>query len=202
MSNESKWSSEFGSAYTERNNPDMYARERIFDKLLGEYDISEVLEVGCNKGHNLDAIYIAIIEYPECGQAVGVDVNIDALKQAKDKGHLVLKSSAYDLPFMDKSFDLVFTAGVLIHLDDHLKAMQEIYRVSNKYILSIEYFDKTPRKIEYREGVLCQAMPWDKIWLENFTNLKVIKQGEMKDFGIDDGTDFSKRCDYILLEKI
>ena len=196
MTNESKWASEFGTEYTQRNNPDIEARRKIFRELLSDFYCFDFLEVGCNKGHNLEALYIQDL----VTDLVGVDVSEEALKQAK--AGLVLKSSAYNLPFLDNYFELVFTAGVLIHLDDYLKAMKEIYRVSSKYILTIEYFDKEPRKIEYRDGVLCQAMPWRDIWFDNFSNLKVVKEGKMSDLGFSDGTDFSQRCDYLLMEKL
>jgi SAM-dependent methyltransferase len=112
----------------------------------------------------------------------------------------IVKGSAYDLPFIDSQFDLVYTAGVLIHLSDTEKAMKEIYRVSSKYILSIEYFDDKERKIEYRDEVYCSAKPFDRLWLDNF-DLDLVELGDMKDFGLDDGTDFSRNCKYAIFKK-
>jgi hypothetical protein len=195
MTNESKWASEFGTEYTKRNNPDIPARTKIFYELLDFLTpLDKVLEIGANKGHNLSAIELAT----GCS-ALGVEINKEAASQSSNP---ILIGSAYSLPFLNGKFELVFTAGVLIHLDNYIKAMQEIYRASRKYILSIEYFDKEPRKIQYRDGVLCQAMPWKDIWLENFKDLKVVKEGNMSDFKIDDGTDFSRSCEYLILEKL
>jgi SAM-dependent methyltransferase len=191
MTNESKWAGSFGAEYTERNNPSDN-RVYIFHRLLNDLKIQSALEVGSNKGHNLQAL--ANIGIP----TLGLEINKEVASKSKI---LTVVGSAYSLPFCDSTIEMVMTCGVLIHLSDYLKAMQEIYRVSSKYILSIEYFDKEPRKIEYREGVLCQAMPWDTIWTDNF-NLKLVKRGNMADFKIFDGTDFSNRCEYVIFEKL
>jgi SAM-dependent methyltransferase len=54
----------------------------------------------------------------------------------KDHPHLILKQvSIYELPYKDNSFDLVICTEVLEHLDDPQKALQEMVRVSKKYLL-------------------------------------------------------------------
>lgn len=195
------WAGEFGKEYTERCDVDYKKRIPIFKLLLNGLvdEITDVLEVGCNKGHNLKSI-CHVIDHERCLH--GIDTNKDAIKKNEFDKTNVIYGSAYEIPWTDNVFDLVFTSGVLIHLpNDKLpKAMEEIYRVSSKYILSIEYFDDKERKIEYRDGVYCSAKPFDRLWLDNF-DLDLVELGNMKDFGLDDGTDFSRNCKYAIFKK-
>jgi len=196
MSNESKWGSEFGTAYSDRNNPDRSARQKIFANLLAPIinEVNSVLEVGANKGHNLE-----VLKNQFGYDVYGIEIN----KKSASKSWLPITiGSAYKLPYCDNKFGLVFTAGVLIHLDNHLKAMKEMYRVSKKYIINIEYFEDKKTVIPYRDGVLLQAMNWTKEWFDNFNNLKIVREGKMSDFNASDGTDFSKTCKYVILEKL
>ena len=89
-----------------------------------------------------------------------------------------MEGSAFDIPFKDNYFDLVFTSGVLIHIapKNLTKAIKEIIRVSNKYIFGFEYFSEKCEEIEYRGNK-------NKLWKNNFpklfldtkSNLKLIK---------------------------
>jgi len=47
------WEGEFGKAYTDRNVIDWRTRLPAFQQMLGGLPIKRVLEVGCNRGHNL-----------------------------------------------------------------------------------------------------------------------------------------------------
>jgi len=49
-------------------------------------------------------------------------------------------------------FDLVFTMGVLIHInpDQLIENMAKIFKYSSRYILFGEYFNRTPVSIEYQ----------------------------------------------------
>lgn len=193
--NEKMWGGEFGKQYTERQTINLTARYAIFKKLIGDIRPYSILEVGANDGHNL--IEINHLDYDFPNVLMGLEINREV---ANKSDRPIIIGSAYDIPLNDNSFELVFTAGVLIHLEDTLKAMKEIYRVSSKYILSIEYFDDKERKIEYRDGVYCSAKPFDRLWLDNF-DLDLVELGNMKDFGLDDGTDFSRNCKYAIFKK-
>ena len=52
-----------------------------------------------------------------------------------------------------KKYDLIFTKGVLIHIDpaDLNNYYKKMFEFSNKYILIVEYFNPTPVKISYRK---------------------------------------------------
>ena len=68
------------------------------------------------------------------GKVVGIDVGAEKYFHPRLK---FLKSSATNLPFMDKSFDVVISVDTLEHLTrkEQVKMVQEAYRVSKKYIL-------------------------------------------------------------------
>lgn len=46
--------------------------------------------------------------------------------------------SAYELPFADNSFDVVFTSNLLHHLENPAKAIGEMQRVSKRYVVISE----------------------------------------------------------------
>ncbi|GAG98573.1 unnamed protein product, partial [marine sediment metagenome] len=66
-------------------------------------------------------------------------------------------SKAYHQSILDfKSkvkFDLVFTKGVLIHInpDQLSRAYEALYRASKKYICTIEYYNPKPVEVPYRK---------------------------------------------------
>lgn len=137
------WAGEFGDAYTERQM-DTSERRHFWQALVEEFDIKNVLEVGCNAGENLKHLNI---------YRAGVDVNEAALAQVPE-GIRTTTADATDLPYFTDSFDLVFTFGVLIHIppEDLEQAMKEIIRVSRGYVFCGEYFGHNV--VPYREGAL------------------------------------------------
>jgi pseudaminic acid biosynthesis-associated methylase len=146
---EAFWAGEFGDAYTERNkNVLMPSRLAIFVRALGRArGIASALEVGCNVGENLDALRLL---FPAIKTA-GIEINAMAAEQATTKGHSIVCASVLDEPRAD-SADLVFTSGVLIHIDP--AALDATYRFvfehSRRYVLLIEYFNPMPVEVSYR----------------------------------------------------
>lgn len=131
-------------------------------------NIQSVLEVGANLGTNLSKLK------GKCYKIYGVDINEEALKTAQSLypfAHFQ-KGSAYNLPFEDDSFELVFTRGVLIHIpvknDDRNKVLKEMLRVSSKYIVNIEYACEDENKhyeiVNWRENQNLWRINVDKYW--------------------------------------
>ena len=191
------WQGEFGKAYTDRNVVDWHTRLPAFKKMLGGLQLTRVLEVGCNKGHNL----LALLELLGEGTEIfGIEPNLYALtlaRSASDKFSPV-PGNIFDLPFKDRYFDLVFTAGVLIHIPTErlVDAMREIGRVARRYILAVEYYSEQDAAIEYRGRT-------DLLWKRNFlrhyqTNVPDLKLVHAGYWGEQDGFD---RTHWWLMEK-
>ena len=110
---------------------------------------ARILEVGCNVGSQL-----AVLQRMGFQNLYGVEWQHDAVEQSKrlHERLQVIQGSAFDLPFCDGFFDLVFTSGVLIHIapTDLPTAMREIHRVSARWIWGFEYHAPTLSEVTYR----------------------------------------------------
>lgn len=95
--------------------------------------VISVLDVGCGEGFTLKQF-----EDKKIGKnLVGVDNLRTAISIGK-KIHPNLdlsKGDVYNLEFADSSFDLVLCTEVLEHLEDPKKAINEMKRVSKKYLV-------------------------------------------------------------------
>lgn len=210
---EKAWSGKHGDEYVKRCNVDPESRVPIFDKLISDLikvELFDVLECGCNKGHNLYAIhdvlesnnkalddegYMTVIH-----SQTGLEIN-KSLCKSKD----IVNGSIYDIPWNDNAFDFVFTSGVLIHIPkDRLNtAMSEMRRVSKEYVMMIEYYEKEEVGTKYGEDFNNQEGVWSRpygdIYRETFPDDALIKSGKISDLG-DDGWGFSK-CNYWIYKK-
>ena len=187
---EELWASHFGDAYVERNSHAANGRESFWRMMLGKYAVARVLEVGCNIGANLQWLCQVL---PGRG-IYGVDINERALAQLHQHVPLVnaIWSPARELPFRDQWFDLVFTAGVLIHQPDSTLplVMAEIVRCSRRYVLCIEYFAEETVEIPYRgQQRALFKRNYSRIYQEMFPDLKLLEYGMLtRDTGWDDVT--------------
>jgi pseudaminic acid biosynthesis-associated methylase len=147
---EALWAGQFGDDYVERNLRAYEERGPFWASLLSAVRPSSVLEVGSNIGGNLQWVTKHVA--PE--HVAGVDVNKKALHQLRTRlpGVRAEWSTAKELPFDDRSFDLVFTMGVLIHQPEQSLpvVMDEMVRVADKYVMCGEYFDEETVEIGYR----------------------------------------------------
>ncbi len=188
---EGLWSGEFGDEYVDRNLGSYEVRAPFWRALTDELAPAGVLEVGCNVGGNLQ--WMAGAVPPE--QTFGVDVNRKALElmEARIPGVQAVLGSARTLPFDDASIDLVFTMGVLIHQpEESLPAvMDEMVRVSRRYLLCGEYFDTSTVEVAYRghEGALFRR-DYGALFESRFPDeLEFVRKGFLgRDAGWDDIT--------------
>jgi spore coat polysaccharide biosynthesis protein SpsF len=187
---EGLWAGDFGDAYIERNAEAGAARGPFWQRVLAGLDVSSVLEVGCNVGPNLRWLQ-ELVEPPS---VFGVDVNEEALQRVRRDLPRVnaVASSARDLPFRDRRFDLVFTTGVLIHLPPSVLplAMAEIVRCSRRYVLCGEYYAPERVEVPYRgqEGALFKC-DFGSLYRELFPELQLVREGHVDvDEGFDDVT--------------
>ncbi len=183
------WVSEFGAEYTDRNNVELPGRMRAWADMMEGVEARRILEVGCNVGWNLT--YLSRLgDY----ELVGIEPQDYALQKARRRAHgfTAVQGNAFDIPFDDGAFDLVFTSGVLIHVhgDDLDRAMAEIYRTSRRYILYIEYDDDTEVEVPYRDrGEALWRRNHRAHWLRNFPQLRLLRSGSWgKEHDHDDTT--------------
>jgi len=181
------WAGEFGNEYIQRNfydcnNLDDFSldflgvkRSELFSDYLGGLDRSiKILEVGCNIGNQL--LMLQSLGFYNLN---GIEINEKALKiaQKRLKGADIILASVTDLPFEDNSCDLIFTSGVLIHLneEDLKQAIKEIHRCSKSYILGYEYFAEERVEVEYRgQKDLLWKEDFAKRYLETHPDLKLV----------------------------
>lgn len=190
------WRSEFGRDYTDRNDREKPERVTSWKRVLEGIAPTRVLEVGCNVGWNLE--YLRRLGAAEL---YGIEPQLYAVERARWRGPQfgVLQGTAFDLPFKDGWFDLSFTSGVLIHISPETvgAALDEIYRVSKKWIVAIEYDDTKETEINYRghAGALWKR-DHGALWMNRFPNLHEIRRIEL---GAADGYD---DCTAHLFEKV
>jgi pseudaminic acid biosynthesis-associated methylase len=183
------WRSEFGRAYTDRNDCDKPERVAAWRQLLDGIAPGRVLEVGCNIAWNL--VYLDRLGVREL---YGVEPQADALARARARRpdfHL-LPGTAFELPLRDAFCDLVFTSGVLIHIapDALPGALDEIYRVSRRWIIAIEYDAAAEQEIEYRghAGALWKR-DHGAAWQARFPELRLVRRLAFgAELGYDDCT--------------
>src|SRR4029079_15520344 len=104
----------------------------------------------------------------------------------------VLHGTAFDLPFRDRMFDLVFTSGVLIHIapDSLGRALDEMHRVARRWIAAIEYDPPLEQEIEYRghAGALWKR-DHGAAWQARHPGLRLVRRLELSaEHGYDDST--------------
>jgi pseudaminic acid biosynthesis-associated methylase len=188
-----QWSSDFGKEYTDRNPHTIEAMDEHYKKqfgltrtelnlvFLGNLDRKiKILEVGSNVGSQLQGLQRIGFE-----NLYGIELQPYAVEVSKQNTkHInLIQGSAFDIPFKDSYFDLVFTSGVLIHIkpDDLDMAIREVYRCTSKYIWGFEYYADECSEIPYRgrKNLLWKA-DFAKLYLNKFTDLAVVKEKRIK----------------------
>lgn len=129
---------EYWNQYTESSDSN-YNEEmaKFIRDLATSLRVQNVLEVGCNCGNDLKL-------FSKDFDVYGIDPNEFAIRKANQNlPYFKFKiGSITELPFEDSSFDFVFTRNVLNCIDDSNmeKSVNELFRVSRKYILNVESF--------------------------------------------------------------
>ena len=179
------WRGAFGDAYVDRNSiePETIRRNiSAYSEILSCAEGApprSILEVGANIGLNLRAISqisdAELYAIEPNGKARETLLRDQVLKEEN-----IFDAIAGDIPLGDRSVDLVFTAGVLIHIpESELEtAYREMHRVADRYLLSIEYFSPTPVVIPYRgETEALFKRDFGGLWLDLFDDLEPVANG-------------------------
>lgn len=186
---EELWAGSFGDDYTGRNRVDWRARRPFWEKILAMTRPDNIMEVGCNAGWNMRAIH----DLSPGTKVLGIDVNQGAVRQARQAGLDATITRALDCGDLMIDIDLVFTAGVLIHVapDDLEPTMGALIERTHRYVLAVEYDSDQENEIEYRGGL-------DRLWKRPFgqmyeaLGLNLVATGDAPGFD---------RCTYWLMEK-
>ena len=142
------WMNRFGNSYSKRNKK--RNTKNFYKKiLLKTGKIKSAFEIGTNIGLNLD-------EFKKIDHKIktfGVEINRFAYERCYEKGHQVFNDSIFDFK-INKKYDLVFTSGVLIHINPKKlnKVYSKLFSLSKKFILVEEYFNPTPVSVTYRKN--------------------------------------------------
>src|SRR5919202_5138322 len=82
----------------------------------------EVLDAGCGGG--------ATIESLRCyGRVRGLEISKVALQHNRERGREVILGSVEQIPFTSDSFDLALALDVIAHVQDDVRALEELFRV-------------------------------------------------------------------------
>ena len=89
-----------------------------------------VLDIGC--GNGVYSYYFAQL----CGRVTGIDTsqNMPAYNPCAN----VVQGDASALPFQSNSFDVAFEGNLLHHVNDRAKVVEEMARVSRRWVILIE----------------------------------------------------------------
>lgn len=179
------WAGEFGDEYVRRNQVDWRTRVPFWRDVIARTGARSVHEFGCNAGWNLSAIRRS---YPDV-YVSGNDINEQAITQAIDAGleGIFVGSKCCRA-------ELVFTAGVLIHVapNDLESIMRHIVDASYRYVLAVEYESEQEEEVEYRGHA-------GKLWRRPFG--KLYEELGLKLIGREGNVDGFDKCTAWLLEK-
>jgi len=183
------WAGQFGREYTDRNAHTVEEMELLYrrqygitrtemnSRFLGNLDRGiRILEVGSNIGNQLLALRKAGFNH-----LYGIELQSYAVQLSKRRttGIHFVQGCAFDLPFRDGLFDLVFTAGLLIHIapQDITRVLDELYRCAKRYIWCFEYYADTYTQVDYRgHADLLWKTDFSKLFLGRFSNLKSVRE--------------------------
>lgn len=145
------WTGDFGNSYSDRNVGDhlVAANIEFFGDVLRRADgIQSVCELGANIGLNVRAIRQLL---PQAA-ITAVEINEKAARKLAGTNCTVIEGSILDLEFPPAAFDLVFTKGVLIHINpEELTGVYDLMASSSrKFVLMAEYYNPVPVTITYR----------------------------------------------------
>ena len=174
------WQGNFGNNYIDRNRSPRWitSNAAFFSKVIARTRaVHSVLELGSNIGLNLMALRQLLPE----SKFSAVEINEKAAAELKRNIPEIDLHITSILEFQPhKTWDLVFTKGVLIHINpDMLPIVYEImYQSASRYILVCEYYNPKPTEVVYRghTGKLFKRDFAGEI-LEKFPDLSLIDYG-------------------------
>lgn len=189
MSQSSLWAGALGDVYTESNNDigEFNKRLSFFVSILVSFESRTVLDIGCNRGHNLRVIGDISKTFQGFGTAgwelSGLEINPVAAQHASQYGTIIVQDLKDKIP---GTYDLVMALGVLCHIEtrDLPHVLMNITRATKKRLLIADYYSPLEKESLYRTDGRLYRRPWDRI-VEKLP-FKLIDGGPVgKDHGFD-----------------
>jgi pseudaminic acid biosynthesis-associated methylase len=145
------WAQEFGDQYTERNNdPQLIASNlALFTKVLAQtVNVKSVLELGANRGLNLQALHQLL----PSAYLAGIEINAQAAEALRSLEYVDVHHASL-LDFSPAAtYSLALIKGVLIHIQP--EQLPKVYNLlaaaSSRYVCIAEYYNPSPVSLEYR----------------------------------------------------
>jgi pseudaminic acid biosynthesis-associated methylase len=174
------WATTYADDYIKKNSQfDHQLGAEAWNKILKvtRGQVGNYLEFGCNIGRNIDQLKLVL---PDAKPSI-IEISGPAFKFVTSRHDFLhaFNGAILDSEFDDGSFDLVFTMGILIHInpDQLLDHMKRMFQYSSKYILMGEYFNKTPISIDYQgEKDMLFKRDFGRLFIENF-NVDLLDYG-------------------------
>jgi len=185
---ENLWRGAFGDAYLDRNRVNWKDRIPFWSHILNKTQIRSACELGCSSGWNLLALRELGVR-----DLVGVEINPNAVAEAKANGLLVEEGRADMVSCLGGIHDLTFTSGVLIHVgpQELEQTMKHLIEGSRKYVLAVEYASDFIEEVNYRgQREALWKRPYGELYAK--LGLKLVDVGNAEGFN---------QCMFWLMEK-
>lgn len=140
----------------------------VAEEMAKHYNLKpgqRILDVGCGKGFLLYE-FTQVVPGIE---VVGIDISQYAIDNSKEEiRSFLVKGQAQEMPFDDRSFDLVYSITTLhnLYIYDLKKAVKHIERVSkgNSYIMVESYRDEREKVNLFYWQLTCECFYTPKEW--------------------------------------
>jgi ubiquinone/menaquinone biosynthesis C-methylase UbiE len=149
-----------------------YEMAKFVRDLATSLRVQSILEIGCSAGNDLKL-------FPDEANITGIDISELAITQARQnlpKFSFKVGDIAA-IPFENDSFDLAFTRNLFNHIDTNQikKGIDELFRVSKKYIFNIELFSENEEHLGSNPTTYGRDMK--KYWMDY--KVKIISNVDM-----------------------
>jgi 2-polyprenyl-3-methyl-5-hydroxy-6-metoxy-1,4-benzoquinol methylase len=128
---------DFAGKYENRGRVARHLIDGFFSgvqSLLAMAEPQRVLEVGCGEGFSTRRLRGMLGPRTHL-EASDIEQRLVTAARARNPGVTVRRESAYELEREPRSFDLVVCMEVLEHLEDPARAMEELCRVSARWLV-------------------------------------------------------------------
>ena len=180
------WKGKFGDDYSDRNPitaEDIENRKTAWVQIIALIHNSKktpyifsssFFEMGAGTGRNIISLHKLYIQNNMPGPKLFAEEPNDRTRavligNAKEIGaNLRIVNEKEKMP--SGIADITFTSGVLIHIppNELIDQMKELYRLSKKYIVIMEYFSPELREIQYHGEKALWLNDFGSIMLDNF----------------------------------